>query len=97
MSLNSKSNSFDQNFMKLSHIVYYHIIFLMFYKRSYSTMPSGVNDFCPRINASLDVVGSFSLIILITTLRNFVTMFNIKMFSSSLIMVYITLRGMVPF
>ena len=42
----SKSNSFDQNFMKLGHIVKYHYVFVKFDNVLYRTMPSGVTPFC---------------------------------------------------
>ena len=38
----SKLNSFDQNFMKLIQIVYYHDIFFKFDSGPYGTMSSGV-------------------------------------------------------
>ena len=37
-----KLNSLDQNFMKLGHIVKYHIVFSKFDNGLYSTMPAGV-------------------------------------------------------
>ena len=41
----SKSNTFDQNFMKLGHIVLYHDVFLEFDKGPYHTMLSVVMAF----------------------------------------------------
>ena len=41
----SKSNTFDQNFMKLDHIVKYHDIFFKFDKGPYRTMLSAVMAF----------------------------------------------------
>ena len=42
----SKSNSFDQNFMKLGHIVKYHDVFLKFDNGPYCTMFSVVMAIC---------------------------------------------------
>ena len=42
----SKSNSFDQNFMKLGHIVKYHDLFFKFGNGPYRTMLSGVMALC---------------------------------------------------
>ena len=42
----SKSNTFDQNFMKLGHIVKYHDVFFKFNNGPYCTMPSVVMALC---------------------------------------------------
>ena len=42
----SKLNSFDQNFMKLGHIVKYYNVFFKFDNGSYRTLPSGVMTLC---------------------------------------------------
>ena len=42
----SKSNTFDQNFMKLGHIVKYHDVFFKFNNGPYRTMPSVVMALC---------------------------------------------------
>ena len=42
----SKSNSFDQNFMKLGHIVKYHDVFFKFDNGPYRTMFSVVMALC---------------------------------------------------
>ena len=42
----SKSNTFDQNFMKLGHIVYYHDVFFKFDNGPYGTMLSVVRALC---------------------------------------------------
>ena len=41
-----KSNSFNQNFMKLGHIVKYHDVFFKFDNGPYRTMLSGVKALC---------------------------------------------------
>ena len=42
----SKSNTFDQNFMKLGHIVEYHEVFFKFDKGPYRTMLSAIMALC---------------------------------------------------
>ena len=42
----SKSNSFNQNFIKLGHIVMYHDVFIKLDNGLYRTMPSGVLALC---------------------------------------------------
>ena len=42
----SKSNIFDQNFMKLGHIVLYHGVFFKFDNGLYRTMLSAVMALC---------------------------------------------------
>ena len=42
----SKSNTFDQNFMKLGHIVKYHDVFFKFDNGPYRTMLSVVIALC---------------------------------------------------
>ena len=42
----SKSNTFDQNFMKLGHIVKYHDVLFKFDNGPYLTMPSVVMALC---------------------------------------------------
>ena len=44
----TKLNSFDQNFMKLCHIVKYHDIFFKFYNEPYCTMSSRVIALCSK-------------------------------------------------
>ena len=42
----SKSNTFEQNFIKLGHIVAYHNVLYKFDKGPYRIMPSGVIALC---------------------------------------------------
>ena len=42
----SKLNSFDQNFMKVGHIVKYHYIFFKFVNDLYHTMSLVINALC---------------------------------------------------
>ena len=42
----TKSNSFDQNFMKLLHIIKYHNVLFKFYNGPYHTMPSRLFALC---------------------------------------------------
>ena len=44
--MSSKSNTFDQNFMKLGHIVKYHDVFFKFDNGPYHTMLSVVMALC---------------------------------------------------
>ena len=62
-----KSNSFDQNFMKLGHIVKYHDVFF-FDNGPYCTMLSGVMTLCSFKFIILDGVQSINPVKLITTL-----------------------------
>ena len=45
----SKLNTFDQNFMKLDHIVKYHDVFFKFNNGPYRTRLSAVNALCYKI------------------------------------------------
>ena len=56
----SKSNIFDQNFMKLDHIVKYHDVFFKFDNGPYRTMLSAVMTLCLLKFAVLNDVCSLS-------------------------------------
>ena len=84
----SKLNTFDQNFMKIGHIVLYHDVFFKFDNGLYRTMLSAVMALCSLKFTVLNDVRSLSWIVLIRVLWNLVTLFSTRMSSSSLIMVY---------
>ena len=85
----SKSNSFDQNFMKLLHIVYLHNVFFKFDNGLYRTMLSGVMTLCLWKFTVWNDVRSLSRIVLIKVLWNLVTLLRTIISSSSLKMVKI--------
>ena len=84
----SKSNSFDQNFMKPGHIVKYHDVYFKFDNGPYLTMLLAEMALCLWKFNALNDVRSISWIVLIRILWNLVTLSK-NMMSSSLIMVYI--------
>ena len=82
-----KSNTSDQNFMKLGHIVKYHDVF-KFNNGPYRTMLSAVMALCfKKINCFKwcphSQLNSFD-----QNFMNFVKLFSTMMYSSGLIMVY---------
>ena len=85
----SKSNTYDQNFMKLGHIVKYHNVFFKFDNGPYRTMLSVVMALCLWKFTIWNDVRTLSWKFLIRILWNLVTLFGTMMSSSSSIMVYI--------
>ena len=85
----SKSNTFDQNFMKLGHIVLYHDVFFKFDNGPYRTMLSVVMALCLWKFTIWNDVRSVSWIFFIRILWNLVTLFSTMMSFSSSIMVHI--------
>ena len=83
-----KSNTSDQNFMKLGHSVKYHNIFFKFDNGPYPTMLSAVIALCLWKFTVLNDVRPLSWIVLIRILWNFITLFSTIMSSSNLIIVY---------
>ena len=73
----SKSNRYDQNFMKLGHIVAYHNVFFKFDNGPYRMMPSGVIALCLWKFTIWNLVRPQSEIVLIRILWNLVTLFSI--------------------
>ena len=85
----SKSNIFDQNFMKLGHIVKYHNVFFKFDNGPYRTRLLEVLALCLLKFTVWNDVRSLTQIFIIRILWNLVTLFSITMSSSSWIMVNI--------
>ena len=86
----SKSNTFDQNFMKLGHIVQYHDVFFKLDNGPYHTRLSAVKALCLWKFTVLKDVRSPTQIFFIRILWNLVTLFSTIISSSSSIMVHIT-------
>ena len=85
----SKSNIFDQKFMKLNHIVKYHDVFFKFDNCPYRTMLLAVMALCLLKFTVLNDVHSWRWIVLIRILWNLVILFSAMMSSSSSITVHI--------
>ena len=75
----SNSNTFDQNFMKLGHIVKYHDVFFKFSNGSYRTMLSVVMALCLWKFTIFKDVRSLSQIVLIRILWHLVTLLSTMM------------------
>ena len=85
----SKSNTLDQNFIKLCHIVKYHDVFFKFDNGPYRIMPSVVMAPCLWKFTIWNDVRSLIWIFFIRILCNLVTLFSTMMLSSSSIMIHI--------
>ena len=79
----SKLNSFDQNFMKLGHIVKFHDFFFKFDNGPYRAMPSVVMALCLWKFTIWNYVRSLSRLYFTRILWNLVTLLSTMMSSSS--------------